>query len=251
MKATVIIQARMNSTRLPGKIFMELADKKVLEHVVLRARAAQNVQRVIVATTTSAADDPVVEFCRQAGIDVFRGQEDDVLDRYYQTAQAFKAPRIARVTADCPVLDPGILDRTIMHHFSTKADYTSNILHPTFPDGLDVEVFTFNALETAWKNAKLKSEREHVTPYIRNHPQEFRQSEVVNDVDLSAKRWTLDDPKDYEFLKAVFSGLYKGNSLFGMNDILKYVEKFPELEYLNRDTKRNEGYIKSLQHDKG
>lgn len=250
MKATAIVQARMGSTRLPGKILMDIQGKPVLRHVVDRAKTCAGVDRVIVATTHQPSDRPVVQFCEESGIDCFQGSEDDVLDRYFQAAKKFDAGTIVRITADCPLLDPAIADRLISLHFSQKADYTSNTLHPTFPDGLDAEVFSFEILEKTWTLASLKSDREHVTPYIKNRPSDFQICELKNDTDLSAKRWTLDYPQDLDFIKILFSNLYPINPLFGMKEALAFLNAHPEVEQINRGIARNEGYAKSLLADK-
>jgi spore coat polysaccharide biosynthesis protein SpsF (cytidylyltransferase family) len=250
MKATVIIQARMGATRLPGKVLKELSGKTVLEHVVERARKARYVEDVIVATTDKDGDRPIVEFAGDRGIKVFPGSEDDVLDRYCRAARFFGCKHVVRITADCPVIDPEIIDKVIDMYFSEKADYCSNVLKETFPDGEDVEVFSREALERAWEESELVSEREHVTPYMRKKESGFKVASLENKENLGNKRWTLDREEDYEFLKVLYDELYGKNPFFGMDEILDYLEKNPEKEAINSAITRNEGYLRSLREDR-
>lgn len=250
MRIISIIQARLSSTRLPNKVLLNLAGKKVLEHVVNRSNACRSITDTIIATTVNKKDLKIVEFCAKKGISVYCGSEDDVLDRYYQTARLFGADHVVRITSDCPVIDPKIVDKVISLHLKEKADLTANILTETFPDGLDVEVFTYKALEKAWNEANLKSQREHVTPYIKDNPNIFKLVNMENNENLYSKRWTLDNKEDYVFLTAVYKKLYKKKPLFEMNDILKLLKQYPGLEKINSSITRNEGYQKSLKEDK-
>ncbi|MDD5292054.1 MAG: hypothetical protein PHY46_02580, partial [Candidatus Omnitrophica bacterium] len=151
---------------------------------------------------------------------------------------------------DCPLIDPGIIDKVVNEYFRTKADYCSNVLNVSFPDGQDVEVFSFKALEDSWQNAKLLSEREHVVPYIKKHPQKFKLVNFKNEIDLSAKRWTLDEKKDFEFIEIILKALYPVNPKFKMEDVLEFLKNNPEVEKINQGINRNEGYQKSLREDK-
>ena len=196
MKAAAVIQARRGSTRLPDKVLLKLGDRTVLEHVISRASVARSISNVIVATTVNKEDLKIVNLVSRKEVSVYCGSQEDVLDRYYQAAQLFKLKHIVRITADCPVIDPGIIDKVVSLHFRTKADYCSNILVPTFPDGLDVEIFSFKTLESAWKKARLRSEREHVTPYIRKHDKMLKLVSHLNKINLSHHRWTLDEQAD-------------------------------------------------------
>lgn len=250
IKILAIIQARMGSTRLPKKVLLDLEGKTVLEYVVERVKRSKLIDEVIVATTISPDDLDIVKLCSNKGIRVFCGSEDDVLDRYYQISKLIKPKHIVRVTADCPLIDPDIIDKTIDLHLYNNSDYTCNTLNETFPDGLDVEIFTYEALEKTWKEAKLTSEHEHVTPYIRNHKEIFKISGLDNKVNLSKKRWTLDEYDDYKFLKVIFENVYVNNPDFRMNDILKYLRKNPDVEIINNQIIRNQGYLKSLKEDK-
>lgn len=245
-----IVQARTGSTRLPGKVLLDLGGRTVLERVVERVSASKLVDDIVVATTVSPADLEIVKLCLSAGIKVYRGSECDVLDRYYQAAKMFSAGHILRVTADCPLIDPGIISDLIKLHLKQKNDYTANIIRETFPDGEDAEILTFNTLESAWKSAKLPSEREHVTPYIRKRPGIFKMSNLSCRHDLSGKRWTLDERKDYKFIKLVYEKLHKKNKIFGMQDVLDLLKKHPDYESINENLRRNAGYLKSLKHDR-
>ncbi len=246
-KTIAIIQARIGATRLPGKVLLKLAGKSVLEHVILRVKKAGSISDVVVATSVKKDNEAIVEFCGKLGVRTFSGSEEDVLDRFYQAALLLKPEHMVRITADCPMIDPDIIDEIVSKHIEKGCDYTSNTIKPTYPDGEDVEVFKMSALEMAWKNAKLPSEREHVTPYIRNNPKLFRAVNVSYKTDLSGKRWTLDEERDYRFLSGVFEGLYGTNHFFGMEEVLKFLEKNPELEGINSSIMRNEGYLKSLR----
>ena len=249
MSTIAIIQARMGSTRLPGKVLLKLEDKTVLEHVIDRVKSSERVDDVVVATTISKDDLRIVELCANLGITVYCGSEDDVLDRYYQAAKLLKADNIVRITSDCPVIDPNVIGDVVTMHSKNGADYTSNTLNETYPDGQDVEVFTFASLKTAWKDAKLASEREHVTPYIRNNPDIFKHASLEYKEDLSQKRWTLDNAEDLEFLRLIYKYLYNKNRLFNMDDILTLIDEKPEIEKINQHIIRNEGYLKSLRED--
>lgn len=245
-----IIQARLGSTRLPNKVLLKLEDKTVLEHDVERTARSRYIRDVVIATTMAKGDLKIVELCAAKGIRVYCGSENDVLDRYYQAARLVEAEHVVRITSDCPVIDPAVVDQVISLHLESKADLSANVLKETFPDGLDVEVFTFAALKKAWEEARLSSEREHVTPYIKNNPQLFKLVNLECPRNLCGKRWTLDNPEDYEFLKAVYRSLYPSNPRFGMEDILKFLEKHPEIERINSNIMRNEGYQKSLKEDR-
>ncbi len=248
MKTVAIIQARMASTRLPGKILIDLAGRPLLHHVVARAGQAKTLDQVIVATTDSATDDETAQYCRQVSIPCFRGSEDDVLDRYYQSAKRFEADVVVRLTADCPLQDPEVIDKVVRVFNTGDYDYVSNTIDPTYPDGLDTEVFSRLALERAWQEAALKSEREHVTPYIWKHPTLFRLANVRNDIDLSKLRWTVDERQDLEFVRAVYVHLAH-TPAFGMKQLLDLLDKHPELTEINAHFGRNEGYEKSLRAD--
>jgi spore coat polysaccharide biosynthesis protein SpsF (cytidylyltransferase family) len=225
-------------------------DKTILEYVMERVVKARKVDELVVATTESKVDAEIGSLVKMRGGNVFCGSEQDVLDRFYKAASLFKAENIVRITADCPLIDPKIVDGVISHYFKTGADYCSNVIEETFPDGQDVEVFSFQALESAWADARLLSEREHVTPYLRNNPDKFKIVSFKNAIDLHDKRWTLDRSEDFSFIKRVLEGLYPEDPDFGMEEIIGFLKKNPGLEDINKDIKRNEGYLKSLKSDK-
>jgi spore coat polysaccharide biosynthesis protein SpsF (cytidylyltransferase family) len=249
MDFLAIIQARIGSTRLPGKVLMDFEGKTVLEHVISRVQRSRMVSEVVVATTFSISDLSIVKLCSEKGVRVFCGSEDDVLDRFYQAAKLLKPENVVRITADCPLMDPDVIDKVIKKHSLEKADYTSNTLIESYPDGEDVEVFTYKALVNAWSKAELKSEREHVTPYIKKHNDMFKLVSIENEEDLSSKRWTLDNQEDFELISIVYKELYKNNNYFGMAEVLEFFKKNPELEKINNHIIRNEGYQLSLTRD--
>jgi spore coat polysaccharide biosynthesis protein SpsF len=244
---TAIIQARMRSTRLPNKVLLPLGGKTILENVVERARQAKLIDQIVLATSTEPADDIIANLCAQKGIDCFRGSENDVLDRFYQAALFHKAENICRLTADCPLIDPAIIDKAAQEFLSGNYDYVSTS-HPvaTYPDGFDTWIFSFAALARSWQEAKLPSEREHVTSYIWNHPEKFKISSVKNEVDLSAYRLTIDEPADYELLKLVVAGVKN----LTLANIMKFLETHAQVCQINADIIRDAGYGKSLLEDK-
>ncbi|MEI8349165.1 MAG: aldo/keto reductase [Candidatus Omnitrophota bacterium] len=250
-KVIAIIQARTSSTRLAAKVLLNLEGKTVLEHVIERVEQAKLVDEVIVATTFDKNDLKLVDVCSQRGTRVFCGSRDDVLDRYYQAARLTNPTHVVRITADCPIIDPKVIDETIAVHLAKKVDYTGNRTESMgFPDGQDVEVFKFEALEKAWRGARLSSEREHVTPYIKNHPELFKFGYHNCFTNLYHKRWTLDREDDFLFIKLLYKKLYRKNNFFGMKEILSLLKEHPEYEKINDWILLNEGYIKSLREDK-
>jgi len=250
MKVAAIIQARMSSTRLPGKVMEEIAGKPMLRQIIDRVKRAELIHGIIVATTATEIDKPVVKLADDSGTGSYTGSEEDVLDRYYRAAKEFAADAIVRITADCPLIDPRVLDRVIQRYLEGNCDYAANILKLTYPDGLDVEVFSYAALERAWKEARLASEREHVTPYIKKNPDKFRLANVENNVDLSHLRWSVDEKEDLEFVRQVYKHLYKEGHIFYMEDVVGLLERHPDLKQINRGIIINEGYAKSLKEDK-
>lgn len=245
-----IIQARMGSTRLPGKVLMDICGHPMLWHVINRARQAKLLDDVLVATSEKASDDPVVAFCEQEGVPCFRGSEDDVLDRYYRAAVWIGADTVVRITADCPLIDPVVSDKVIAAYLDGGCDYASNTIERTYPDGLDTEVFSFETLEKAWLEARLMSEREHVTPYIWKNEELFNLRQVTQEMDLSGLRWTVDEPEDLEFVRRIYEHLYQPGQFFLMEEIVKLLERHPEFLEINQDFGTNEGYLHSLQEDR-
>lgn len=242
MNIAVIIQARMGSTRLPGKIMKEIQGKKILWHVVERVKRSKLINQITIATTDDPADNEIEDFCKENKIDCFRGDEENVLDRYYQAAKQNNAEMIVRVTSDCPLVDPGILDKLIHLFLNGNYDYVSNNMPPTYPHGLDAEVFSFSSLEKAWRESKLKEEREHVTPYIRKNPKKFKIGNLSNSKDLSKLRWTLDFKEDFELITKIYSLLGDKAKTHNFNwlDILQLFKLNPELYKINKDVKWND-----------
>ncbi|MBE9231833.1 glycosyltransferase family protein [Cuspidothrix issatschenkoi LEGE 03284] len=245
MKTITIIQARMGSTRLPGKVMKRLCDKTVLAHVVTRVKACSRIDEIIVATTTSPHDNCLVEEAEKLGVKWFKGSQDNVLERYYLAAKEHQADTVIRVTSDCPLLDVETLDQLLSYFQeensnSLNIDYLSNSLKRSFPRGLDVEIFTYSALELAYNSATKDYEREHVTPYIRENPDIFSLHNLNNDDDLSYHRWTLDTPEDYELIKIIYDNLYDKDPLFGMGSILKFLGENPDLININTHIKQKQ-----------
>lgn len=241
-----IIQARMSSTRLPGKVMREVSGKTILGHVVSRLKAATLIDTVAVATTTERSDDIIESWCAENYVPVYRGSLNDVLDRYYQAALRFSAKTVVRITSDCPLIDPELVDR-IVEKFS-EGGYDHVSVGPTYPDGLDAEVFSFDVLAKGHREARLASEREHVTPYIWKNPEVFRLSNITCEKDLSKLRWTVDDERDLTLVTKIYEGL--GTKLFHTADVLEFLEKNPGLSEINSMTMRNEGYAKALKQDR-
>ena len=251
-RTIAIIQARMSSTRLPGKVLLDIAGEPMLARVIERARRAKLVDEVVLATTTDPSDDPVAVFCAERGYNFTRGSLNDVLDRYYQAAKEYDVDVIVRLTADCPVLDPYVVDETIRAQREGNFDFVANRLPPpmgrSFPIGLDTEVCTFAALEKTWQEATEKHQREHVMPYlyedttlITDHsqlstgisPRGFKVALVNHVPDYGSLRWTVDTPEDLEFIREIFARFE--NDDFGWQDILALLEKEPELAKINAD----------------
>ena len=250
MKIVAIIQARMGSTRLPGKSLVDIAGQALLGHVIDRAKACRLVNAVVLATTSGKEDAVLAAYARDKGVGCYQGSADDVLDRYYQAAVTVGADVVVRITADDPFKDPVVVDHVISQLLAApELDYASNTIKPTYPEGLDVEVVRFSALARAWREAKLPSEREHVTPYIWKNPGIFRILNVTQAVDLSAMRWTLDYAADLEFARAVYGRLYRGYP-FGMEEILRLLESEPALAGINGGVVRNAGYLNSIINEK-
>lgn len=238
-----ILQARMSSTRLPGKVLKRIVNRPMMGLQIDRLRRAVKIDRLVVATSVETTDDPIVSFCAAEHVDCYRGELIDVLSRYYGAAQAFgPANHIVRVTADCPLIDPQVVDECIALHLKTGADYTSNGVDRTYPDGLDVELMNNATLKAAFQMAEGKEEREHVTMYIYRHPECFRIAQLTQVPNLSALRWTVDVLADFEFVTAVYEGLHSVNPAFSQTDVLDFLSKYPEIGRLNaRDLASNKG----------
>lgn len=233
-----IVQARMGSSRLPGKVLLPLAGQPLLVRMVERVRRARLAGTVVVATTTEAADDAVAACCAAHGIACFRGDALDLLDRHYQAARHFGADVVLKIPSDCPLIDPAVIDEAVRFYldFAERYDFVSNLHPATFPDGNDVEIMPIEALETAWREARRPLEREHTTPFFWENPDRFRLGNVEWDAGLDysmSHRWTIDYPEDYEFINAVYEALYFDKPAFGLNDILRLLEQRPDIARLN------------------
>ncbi len=250
-RVVAIIQGRMSSSRLPGKILADITGQPMLTRVYTRTSRAQTLDEVIIATTTDASDDPVAEYCDFSGIPFTRGSVFDVLDRYYQTARQVKADVVVRITADCPVIDPALIDDVVKAVTSDQFDFAANRLPPpfqrTYPIGLDVEVCPFDLLEKAWKKSTATFHREHVMPYFYEGVELTRQSRTLetgisprgfniailnHTTDFSDYRWTVDTPEDLEFMRQVYSR-FDGRDDFTWKEVLDLVHDEPELMKIN------------------
>ena len=222
----------MGSTRLPGKVLKDLGGETVLARVVSRLRRAVRVNEIVVATTNSVADDAIVRECSRLKVSSFRGSENDVLDRYYRAAQVCAARTVVRITSDCPVIDPQLVDETVRVFQQQRGDYASNAFPRTYPRGLDTEVFTVAALEQAWRDAHEPYEREHVTPYFYEHPELFRLVPLRGEIDCSQYHWTLDTAEDLELLRAIYAR-FRNQDDFNWSEVIQLMEREPELTELN------------------
>lgn len=236
MKTLAIVQARTTSTRLPGKVLMPILGKPMLALQLERMRRAAALDGMVIATTTNAADEPIVALCERDAVPCFRGSEHDVLSRYAGAAQAFEADTIVRVTSDCPLIEPGLIDQAvgIFNDAQGQLDYVSNMLEPRFPYGLAVEVFSREALEQAHRGAVQDAEREHVTPYIYWRPEQFRLRAMLHRENLSHHRWTVDTPEDFELVTRIFTALYPENPQFNMHHVLQLLENNPAWLEINQ-----------------
>jgi len=250
MKTAAIVQVRLDSTRLPKKALSDILGKPMTLRLLERLSQAKKIDSIIVATTDRPIDDEIADIVSDKGFIVFRGDSDDVLDRYYNAALKHNIDVIVRITGDCPLIEPDVVDMIVKVFEDNGFDYVSNTIKPTFPDGICVEVFSFDAIKKAWEDASLKSEREHVTPFIRTRPEIFKLKNIENKVDLSDLRWTVDEPEDLIFVREIFKRLYNSERIFHIEDILKLLKKHPELKEINSGIGRNEGYIRSLKEDK-
>ncbi len=244
MRTIAIIQARMSSSRLPGKVLLDLGGQPMLARVVERIRQAKTVDDVVVATTTDPADDAIEELCHERGYAVYRGSMFDVLDRFYQAALQMKAEVIVRVTADCPVIDPEVVDHVVNVFHASSADFAANRLPPpwkrTWPIGLDTEVCSFTGLERAWKEARLAYEREHVMPYFYDVEGRFKVVVTEHDPDYGAQRWTVDTPEDLALLNEIFRR-FQGRDSFSWQEVLDLMENEPSLSLINAGVRHKTG----------
>ena len=232
-----MIQARIGSSRLPGKVLLPLAGRTLLERMIERVRAIKSPARIVIATTTDPEDDRIRDICDRIDVQCCSGSATDLLDRHIQAAKNMKAEIVVKIPSDCPLIDPGVIDRVLQVYSSGNYDFVSNLHPATYPDGNDVEVMSFGVLLEAWMKATLPMEREHTTPYIWERPDRFKMGNVVWETGLDysmSHRWTIDYPEDYMFVKTVYDELYSvGNPVFGLNDILELLAEKPEVNSVN------------------
>jgi spore coat polysaccharide biosynthesis protein SpsF (cytidylyltransferase family) len=238
-----ILQARMSSSRLPGKVLAPILGRPMLGMQIERLRRSRAIGRLVVATSERPEDEPVATLCTSEGVDCFRGSLEDVLDRFYQCARQFEATHVLRLTGDCPLADPELTDALAHMYLERDVDYASNCRPPSLPDGLDAEIFSMQALAQAWCEATDPFEREHVVPFIVRRPERFRTANWSWTEDLSSMRWTVDRPTDLEFVRRVYESLYPTSPAFGFREVLALVRERPELALINQGIQRNEGSI--------
>ena len=248
-KITCIIQARTNSNRLENKVLLKILNSPVIVHILDRIKKSNYIEQIILATSSNSDDQILLDIANNNQIISFKGNEFDVLDRFYNAAKEYDADPIIRITGDCPLIDPILIDKMTKFFLENNFDYMSNTIERTFPDGLDVEIFTFATLKKAFSEATWLSEREHVTPYIIKNPKLFKIFSYTNDVNLSHFRWCLDEESDYKMIQKIFYEL-KPKKFFTTKDILNLLEKNPEISKINSGIITNEGYLNSVKNDK-
>ena len=242
MNIVAIIQARLGSTRLAKKVFADLAGKPLIWHVINRLKYSDRINNIVLATTNSILDDELASWAIKEQVNLFRGSENNVLERFYFAAKHYSADIIVRITADDPFKDPLIIDKVIDMLLVDKLDFAYNNNPPTFPEGLDTEVFTFDALEIAYSKSQDIYEKEHVTQYFYRNEAKFNQANYSNENNLSNLRWTIDTELDYEMTKQVYELIYKENEIFFMDDILDCLHKYPEISRINQTVTRSDMY---------
>ena len=241
MRTLIIVQARMGSSRLPGKVLKEVCGKTLLEHLIVRLRRVKQVDNIVIATTIKEQDSQIVDLCIKLNTSFYRGPEDDVLSRYYEAALNYEADLVVRVTSDCPLIDPSIIDSVVSFYINNqdRADYVSNCLKRTYPKGMDVEVSSFSILKEAYEEAKENYEREHVTPFIISRPSRYRLHNIEHSTNLSHYRLTVDTPEDMELIRRIFETLHYKKSAFSLKDILLVMEDNPEWIDINSHIKQH------------
>jgi spore coat polysaccharide biosynthesis protein SpsF len=237
-RVVTIVQARIGSARLPGKVLLPICGDTLLARMIERVSFAKRIGTLVVATTTSEEDLSIVEWCNRNSIEIYQGSKADLLDRHYQVARKYKAEVVVKIPSDCPLIDPNVIDKVIGYFLANenKFDYVSNLHPATYPDGNDVEVMSFAALERAWENATATMELEHTTPYLWENPNQFRIGNVAWETGLDysmSHRWTIDYLEDYEFIKKVYERLFPINPKFSLSDILQLLESEPMLKKIN------------------
>lgn len=245
-----LLQARMSSSRLPGKVLKLILGRPMIERQIERLLRSKRIDKLVIATSINQEDDAIKALGTRIGIDCFRGGLENVLDRFYQAARQYMPKHVIRLTGDCPLTDPVLIDELVDFYLERGCDYASNCEEPTLPDGLDAEIFSFTALEQTWKEAVLPSHLEHVTFFIRFHPERFKIACYKYHQDLSHFRWVVDEPEDLEFVRRIYEILYPAKPDFRTEDILALLEIEPKLVEINKHFKRNGGISKSLEKDR-
>ena len=237
MRKLIIVQARMGSSRLPGKVLEEVCGKTLLEHLIVRLRRVKQADKIVIATTIKEEDIPIVDMCKKLDVPFYRGSEEDVLSRYYEAALHYKGDLIVRVTSDCPLIDPSIVDKALTFYIENhnEIDYVSNNLKQTYPEGMDVEIFPFSILKEAYEEPKRESEREHVTPFIKYNPIRYRLSNIEYSENFSHYRWTVDTSEDLHLITKILNTLYNDKPEFTMKDIVSVMKSNPEWISINAD----------------
>lgn len=232
-RVVAVLQARASSTRLPGKVLKPILGAPMLALHIERLQRCRSFGRLVLATSTEPSDDPVAAVAARAGIAVFRGALDDVLDRFHGASRPFAPSHVVRLTGDCPLADPALIDRVVALALAADADFTSNTLERTWPRGLDVEVVRFAALETAWRESTAAEDREHVLEFVHRQPWRFRLQNLRQEEDLSGLRWTVDLPRDFEFVRRVYEALRPAKPDFGTEDVLALLRRTPGIVAIN------------------
>lgn len=242
MKTVIIVQARMTSTRLPGKVLKEVLGKPLLEYQIERLRRVKLADGIVIATTVNETDLPIVQLCEKLNIAYFRGSEEDVLSRYYYAAVQYQADAVVRITSDCPIIDPRLVDEVIALYRNNypQFDYVSNVGKRTFPRGMDTEVFSFQALQEAHREATLPEDREHVTPFIRRNTERHKAANLRYPEDQSAHRWTVDTPEDFALIEKIIVALADCRPEFTLEDCLRLLRENPEWSSINEAIKQKE-----------
>jgi spore coat polysaccharide biosynthesis protein SpsF len=235
LKTEIFVQARMGSTRLPGKVLKEVIGRPLLSYLIERLKRVKEADTLVILTTTQSEDDPIISLCEEESVPWFRGSEENVLERYFQAAKRREVDAIVRITSDCPLIDPKIVDQVIRTYKNSfpSYDFVSNSLERTFPRGQDTEIFSFQALEKAFLSAVNQEEKEHVTVYLYKHPELFKLKNVAHQPSLGNLRWTVDTPEDFKLICLILEKLYPSNPQFNMEDILQLLEKNPDWSLIN------------------
>lgn len=242
IKTAAIIQARMGSTRLPGKVLKDIAGKPMIWHLINRLKFSKKIDEIILVIPDNRQNNILEKFAKENKVKYFRGSEEDVLSRYFKAAEEFKCDRVVRITSDCPLIDPKIVDLVVERHLKIGADFTANFLEGkktkslerTYPKGLELEIFNFAVLKEANELAKKQYQREHVDPYIFEHPEIFKTAVVKNSENLSYFRWAVDEIKDLELVRKIYKRLYKKDKIFLMEDVVNLFKEYPKLHEINK-----------------